>query len=61
MNITAQPMYSRTVICWWRMIAPEMTANTLSRLSRIVTTVGLEPFCASICRVYATPEENTPT
>ncbi len=34
-----------------RMIAPAMTANTLSRLSRMVTTVGLESFCARICSV----------
>ena len=44
-------MYSRTDICCLRMMAPAMTANTLSRLSRMVTTVGLEPFCARICRV----------
>ena len=50
-NITPQPMYSRTDICCLRMMAPAMTANTLSRLSRMVTTVGLEPFCARICRV----------
>ena len=44
-------MYSRAVICWCRMIAPAMTANTLSKLSRMVTTVGLESFCARICSV----------
>ena len=51
MNMMTQPMYSRTLICWCRMMAPAMTANTLSRLSRMVTTVGLESFWARICSV----------
>ena len=51
MNISTQPIYSRADMDWCRTIAPAMTANTLSRLSRIVTPVGFESFCARICSV----------
>ena len=57
----AQPRYSLKDKTSPKINAPNITAKTDSRLNKRVTTVGLEPLCASICNVYATPEENTPT
>jgi hypothetical protein len=60
-SMSTLPSVSRVLIQCPRIITAATVANTDSSDKSSETTVGFDPFCERICKVYATPLDSTPT